>query len=59
MDPKKNFILNLVTAFIWLFAGVASLILQGKYAGICFITCIVFGYLAVTWYKRWKAQDHN
>lgn len=56
LDPKRNFILNLVTAFIWLVAGIACVVLNGKYTVICFVACIVFGYLSVTWYKRWKAQ---
>lgn len=59
MNSKRNFILNVVTAFIWLIAGIASAILQGKYAGSCFIACIVFGYLAVNSYKRWKAEDDD
>ncbi len=52
---KKNFILNTITTVIWLAAGIASFILNGKYAYMCFIAAIVFGYLAVTWYKRWKS----
>ena len=59
MYTKKNFILNLVTAFIWLMAGVASIIVQGKYAGICFVACIVFIYLAVISYKRWKGEKND
>ena len=59
MYTRKNFILNLITAFIWLMAGIASLIVQGQYAGICFIACIVFIYLAVISYKRWKADKKN
>ena len=53
---KKNFIMNLVTALIWLIAGIACLILQSRYAPMCFIACIVFGYLTVAWYKKWKAE---
>ncbi len=56
MDTKKNFIINLVTALIWLIAGVASLVLQSKYAPMCFIACVIFGYLTVTWFKKWKDE---
>ena len=59
MYTKKNFILNLVTALIWLMAGIASIVLQGKYAGICFIAFIVFIYLAVLSYKRWKGDKND
>jgi hypothetical protein len=56
-NTKKTFIINLVTTLIWLIAGVTNLVLQGKYAPMCFIACIVFGYLTVNWYKKWKAEQ--
>lgn len=59
MDSKRSFILNVVTAFLWLVAGTASVILQGNYAGPCFIAFIVFAYLAVNSYKKWKAENND
>ena len=59
MDSKRNFILNVGTAFIWLVAGIASVIMHGNYAGPCLMACIVFAYLAVNSYKRWKAENND
>ena len=59
MNSKKSFILNMVTSFIWLVAGIASVILRGNYAGPCFIACIVFAYLAVNSYRKWKTEDKD
>ncbi len=36
-----------------------SVILQGSYAGPCFIACIVFSYLAVSSYRKWKTEDKD
>ncbi len=59
LNSKKAFILNMITTLIWLAAGIASVILHGKYIEICFIACILFGYLAVDSYKKWKTEDNN
>lgn len=59
MKSKRNFILNVVTAFIWLVAGIASVTLQGNQAGPCFMACIMFAYLAVNSYKKWKAENND
>ena len=59
MNSKRNFVLNVVTAFIWLVAGIASVIMHGNYAGPCFMACIVFAYLAVNSYKRWKVENND
>ncbi|MCR5509168.1 MAG: hypothetical protein K6F34_10825 [Lachnospiraceae bacterium] len=59
MSAKNGFILNLITSLIWLAAGIFSIVIQGRYAGMCFTGFIIFGYMTITSYKRWKAEKND